>query len=347
MRKLLLIVSLVALFTQCDTTPTVDELVYRPSYLGPLVIAQLDPIDIAETINKDTRYTFTAAEIGIPGFDYNTPLNLPPFGPIDLPPDFGTLNKLFASIEVNAITFRISFTNTLPISINEGTRIVGRDSLTGDIMFSHTLPTSVAPGQQYEGIQEELNKTLTASLATNIENLSLPGSSEVIFTEDPIVVLIQTVSLDLKRVQLRPDRSIAIENTSSFSFDLTDTEFDSDPTGTLSLFITNNLPAAIELDLSLTNSSGATVFQLFGNQPLLIPASSIDANGISTAPTAVDLVDFIALDTVASFADASQLNASIQFITPPSASLLQVLDDNYLKLQLTADITATVIDNNQ
>lgn len=329
----------------CTFTADVDEITYRPSYLGPLVTSQLDPIEIAETAEKQATYDLNPIELGIPGFAFNTPLAIPPLGPLDFPPEYTELDDMFAEISVNEVVFTISFTNNLPITVNANTEVVGRDSATGNIMFRHILPRAIAPGEYYEGIQQETNKVLTSDLAVTIENFTTPGSSNVTFQDVDWVVTIDLNVLDLDIVRVRPNRTFGFENTSDFSFDFSENEFDTDPTGTLSLFVRNYLPTAIDLELLLLDQGGNTLFSLFGNDPLTIPSPPITAGGEVDEFIEIDLIDFIAVDTLQSFSTATQLYANVQFNTPNSPGLLLVQDENFFRLQLTADIEATLFTN--
>lgn len=329
----------------CDFTADVDDIVYRPTYLGPLVISQLDPIEIAETAEKRATYTLNPVELGVPGFAFGVPLAIPPLGPLDFPPEYTELDDMFAEIVVNEVVFTITFENTLPVTINANTEIVGRDSATGNLMFRHILPRAIAPGEIYEGTQQETSKTLTSDLAVTIENFTTPGSSSVTFQDIDWVVTIDLNVLDLELVRVRPNRTFGFDNTSDFTFDFADNDFDSDPTGTLSLFVRNYLPTAIELDLILLDQGGNTIFSLFGSDPLNIPAPPITAAGEAQDFLEVDLIDFLAVDTLQSFVDATQLYANVRFITPNHPGLLLVQDENFFRLQLTADIAATLIAN--
>ncbi len=345
MRQFYPILFFLLLVGGCQITADVDDIVYRPSYLGPLVFSRLEPIEIAETADKSADYDLNPIELGIPGFAFNTPVAVPPLGPLNFPPEYTELNDFFAEISVNEVVFTITFTNNLPLTINENTEVVGRDSATGNIMFRHIIPRSIAPGETYEGIQQENNKILTSDLALTIENFTTPGTSSATFQNVDFVVNVDLNVLDLDIVKVRPNRTFTIDNTSDFAFDLSENDMDTDPSGTLSLFITNYLPTTIDLTLELWDDQGNTVFSLFGPTPINLPGPPVAVDGSVQNPIEYDLIDFISVDTLDSFGDATQLHADVSFTTPNHPVLLLVQDENFFRIQLTADLEATLIAN--
>lgn len=342
-RAKILIACVALLLQQCNPVNDFDSVTYRPGYLGPLAFSQLDPIEIAETSDKRSTYEVNPVELGIPGFAYNVPLTIAPIGPIDFPPEYTELQDIFAAIAVNEVVFTITFTNNLPVTISAGTEIVGRDSATNNLMFRHILPNDVAPGASYEGQQQETNRTLTSDLAISVENFRTPGASNVTFQDVDWVVTVDLNVLDLDEVLLRGNETFKVEATNPFSFDFSDESAESNPEGTLSLFVTNNLPTQASITLALQDDQGNTIYNFFGGSPFQVTAPTIDANGVVTAPVDVDLLDFIAVDTLDALSDATQLYSEVIFTTPAAATTLKVRDNNYIKLKISGDLEATLL----
>lgn len=315
-----------------------DNIVWEPEFLGPIVYTVLDPVEIANAAADTIDYDSQADQLQIPNFQYNQSINTGPVGPVDLPEEFDALFDLFNNITVNSGKVFLWFENTWPIAVGAGSTIRATDSVQG-ILFEYTLQSDVQPGEMFETEIEITNKTMEFGFTIQWIDFQSPGGNNVTFQSGNDLVLYYDFELeDFTIAIVKPNNEYVLEDESTFEFEFEgDSDIEQDVTGTFSFFLENNLPSGIELEMKLLNGLGDTLYSFFNGQSVVLPTPQIDGNGYTVAPTEVDLIDAVDISDIDQLQDATQLYTRTKFITPAS-SMLVVDNDNYIRIQLTADV---------
>lgn len=324
---------------QACTTFNPDNIVWEPKFLGPVVYTVIDPVEIANASNDTVVYDNEASDLQIAGFHYGPPaFNTGAVGPIDLPPKYEPLFDLFAKVTIVKGRVNLWFDNTWPIAVGAGTRIVGEDSLAGPI-FDYTITSDVPAGGFFQVSIPITNKDLLFGLSIQFRDFVSPGGNNVVFNNGNTLDVKYDFYLDELSIALaKPSKQYVLEDESTFKLDLEgDSVLGENPEGTLSFFIENNLPSAIDLEMKLLNSQGDTVYSFFNGQPVMLPAPDIDGSGYTVAPTKIDLIDAVNIADITNIQDAAFLYTHTVFKTP-SDPILVVNNDNYIRIQLTADV---------
>lgn len=335
----LLTVSIIAL--GCFSPVTAD-LEYNPEYLGPIAYANVTPEEFAETIEPEGTYAISPSHLNIPGFQVGVPVDVPPTGPVDLPPQYREVSDIINSINAEEATFTITFTNNFPITFSQGTRLVAFDSSTQTVMFDHAFSEDVEPGTTYENIEVAANKTLTGDWGMQVKDLHTPGGEDVVFEDDTTSMRVKLSIVEFLSAELNPDKRLSFAFNTPVDFSITDSADAYDISGYLSLFFENNLPVDLSLKLSLVDAMNDTVFRFFNGQTIVVNSPPIDAGGYTTGPNQVDYVNIESLDTLQQLPDAVRLSTKMTFITPASPGPLKVNDANFFKIKLATRASAKI-----
>ena len=323
---------------QACTTINPDNIVWEPEFLGPVVYTVIDPVEIANASNDTVVYDNEAADLQINNFNYNQSINTGTVGPVDLPPKYEPLFDLFAKVTIVKGTVNLWFENTWPIAVGAGTHLVGEDSLAGPI-FDHVIPNDVPPGGFYQVQIPIANKDLQFGLIIQFRDFVSPGGNNVVFDSTNTLDVMYDFGLEEFSIALaKPSKQYVLEDESTFKLALDgDSVLGENPEGTLSFFLENNLPSQIDLEMKLLNSQGDTVYSFFNGQPVVLPAPDIDGSGYTVAPTKKDLIDAVQIADITNIQDAAYLYTHTVFKTPTDP-ILVVNNDNYIRIQLTADL---------
>ncbi len=315
---------------------------WQPEFLGPIAFARLTPDAFAQSIEPGAVYSFDASLLGIPGYQTGTPVNVPALGPLNLPASYERISSMLRSLEAEESVFSLSFRNTLPVNIKQGTRIVAFDSATQNIIFDHIIDRDIMPGDSYSNSETAYQKVLGSSWGMQIRDFRSDGGSNVTFSGEQVVIHYQLKIVRFLKATLNPGREYSFSFNTDVSFPGSDSLQVHDITGFLSLFFDNNLPAELEVRLQLLNQPGDTIYQFFNGNAAVIPSAVIDAQGQTIAPVPTDFPELISLDTLQEFSDVTRLTGSILFRTPNINAFPVVDMDNYFKIKLAAKLGFTM-----
>lgn len=332
-----LLSSLVLLIAGCNINPKLDDLNWQPDYLGPIAKSTIDLQEITNLKNVSVNYTVQANELDINNFEFGIPIDVPPFGPQDFPPQYFHLSNYFSEITVDSLLVNFSFNNIFPIPISANTEIVTRDSLTNEVLFVHVIDREIAPGELYVFPAILVNKSFTNSISFAIEKFTSPGGTNVVFMLDDLNLAISIEFLQVKRILLLSNLNYELEGTNEASLDF---GFDlQNYSGTLSLFIENNFPIETRLDLKFLDENKDTIYSIFGDTLMTVASGTVDGSGLVIAPAILDLRDLVNLDDLTLFEEARFLYSKAYFQTAATPSSFEINNDNYLNILLTGDIT--------
>ncbi len=318
------------------------QLEWQPEFLGPIAFARLTPDAFAQSIEPVAVYRFDASLLGIPGYQTGTPLNVPALGPLNLPASYAHISGMFRSLEAEESVFSLSFRNTLPVNIKQGTRIVAFDSATQNIIVDHIIDRDIMPGDSYSNSETAYQKVLGSSWGMQIRDFRSDGGSNVTFNGEQFAIHYRLKIVRFLKATLNPGRQYSFDFNTDVNFPAGDSLQVRDITGFLSLFFDNKLPVETEVLLQLLNAQGDTIYRFFNGQPAVIASAVIDAQGQVLSPVPTDFPELISLDTLQQLSDVTRLTGRILFRTPNINAFPVVDTNNYLKIKLAAKLGFTM-----
>lgn len=90
---------------------------WQPEFLGPVAFTKLTPDALAASIEPKAQYHLDAADLGIPGYQTGSPINVPALGPLNLPASYESLSIMINTLEADEAVFTLSFQNNMPVNI--------------------------------------------------------------------------------------------------------------------------------------------------------------------------------------------------------------------------------------
>ncbi|GEM_PF-5460820 len=315
---------------------------WQPEFLGPVAFTQLTPDAVAASIEPKAQYLMDAADLGIPGYQTGSPVNVPALGPLNLPASYESLSSMINTLEADEAVFTLSFQNNMPVNIKQGTRIVAFDSATQNIIFDHIIDRDIVPGDSYSNSETAYQKVLSSSWGMQIRDFRSDGGSNVQFSGSPLIVRYKLKIIRFLKATLNPGKEFSFDFTTDITLPSADSLNVRDIHGFLSLFIDNNLPAEVELSLQLLNQQNDTLYRFFNGLPALIPSAQLDAQGNTVAPVPTDFPEIVSLDTLQTFTDVTRLTGKIRFRSPNINAYPIVDTDNYFKIKLAARLGFTM-----
>lgn len=323
----------------CDPE-LLDDLEWKPQVLTPLVTTTVNFYDLNALNGVTGQYTIAPERLGIPDFRFDVAIDVPPLGPIDLPPNFISMAEYLTLLEVNAARVDLTLNNAFPIPVGAGTRIVCQDSLTGAEVFSYTLPETVAPGGEIDIPVTLADAAIPTRMAILVKDFVSPGAAGVIFSLSPLTIQAKLQVLDLKQAHVRPGLEFELEESvSDFSLDLEELKDTAAIGGTLSVYIDHRFPAEAEVFAEFLDENGATLLTVFPDEPdqtLRLPAAPVDANGEVTQSVRKELIDFIHLKSdLQTLLRATQIRVQARLATPSGPQKLVIDADCSITLKVT------------
>lgn len=319
-----------------------EKIDWKPEILAPIVKSNLELYDFEDLIFSGTAYNVDAGSLPIPGYIPNIPIPVPPISNLSLPADYLKLSTFFNLIVVDSAAITINFNNVFPIPIGQNTRLTIRDSVSKELIADHFTNREVPPGEKYEFDFLIFDKKISQTLEIKIEEFNSPGGSNLIFTDETLIinVFIQFVNLDW--VEVENDVNYSDTSYSDIDFSL---DGDSDPyTGTLSLFLDNNFPTEFKLRLDLYDDADNFIYSFFGTDGVTVDRGVVDPGGNVIENTKFELLDFIHTDDIPLIESAKKIQIIADFSTGSTPTVNIIDEESYIELIISGNVEVAVQD---
>jgi hypothetical protein len=266
------------IFSSCTDIPD-EGPKWSPNYFGPLVNTKVEAKDIPELTDVQFTAKIDAGNINelpdnqaIP----EIPNTIPPTDPFEF-----EITQYFAQADAKKIDLTLSFKNTWPIDIKQGTELVLRNKAKPSReIVRHTLESDVDP-LETKSIDVTIRETLVKSnVEFLLDRLGTNGSDgeKVDFNEDPYA---STLLFDFdftfasfNTVSLEPDQTFKLEDTIDFQYDT-----GNNIKGQINIFSTNSLPIDFDISFDLLDKNGKVIGTLFKNQGININKTEVQEAG--------------------------------------------------------------------
>jgi hypothetical protein len=335
---LMILVSCSKYNTNINELPT-----WNSEWLLPLVKGKLSFENIKELSNAKTSFDVPSIDIGYAsGLQVNVPpINLPEVGPYKQP-----LSNWIHQVQFDSLEIDLSFTNVFPIAVGAGTKFSFRRTPTtadpNNIIYQHTITNDIAPNQSYTFNVDVINYAVSDTLYLYLEQFNSPGGNNVTFTSNPSKINIEVQIIDIKKVELYPDKSVVEQDTVEIDFGDEDTNtggLDTSSNGTVNFFIDNALPINCYTQVYFLDPVSSVIKDSLLSTPLNIVGCNTDANGDPTNVKSSKTSFFISSQRIDQIKKSTKAIIVFKLNTngyPPPYVLMS--DQTYLKLQITGDL---------
>ncbi len=318
----ILIVSLGGVMSACNLNNNQDIMLdWEPEILAPLIKGNLGVLQQPNIQNVDFSITVPASSLGLDVFSGTVPL-VPAFGPIDTIQRTYTVtdddnNIIFESVEIDAVTVDVSFTNPFPVILSAGMRIIFRNQGTTTGLITHVTTRDIGPNETYNFQEQASNAILNANLVIALENVQSPGGTNVNF--DNLGDLIMNVSLQISPVNaivFAPNVSASFETIDNFDLGLGDEAENLE--GNLILKHDNQTPVNLTIQAYFLAEDQTTVIDSLFQVPSPITAGETTTVTVSSASVLNNLrnTKFIRFNTgfnTNGFTNSVRIDGSTQY----------------------------------
>lgn len=333
------ILSLLFTFTSCEDLDELADLGLRPHILAPVLKTEIDIYDFEKLLTQTTDYEISMGNIPFPT-GVNIPV-FPGFGPSpELPAEYLNIFDIANEIVLEELIATISFNNTFPTAILEGTTIILKDSTNGNEILTHVLPvgTKVQPGETYSIPVNKEDISISSTIAISMDKLTLDQGTNVTFSNEDFVVIVDVELIDLDYVNLKNNVSYEDIAIQAFDLNISDAADTSAYSGSLSIFLTNKYPAGFNLKMDLLDENNQTVFKIFGDSSLYVEHAPLDANGNVIGETIAEKIDFISVEDISNLNTVKNMRIEVVLNTPSAPNQLILSEITTIDMLVTADI---------
>ena len=329
-------------FVSCETDE-IEELGWKPEVLGPIGNTTLDFYDFEDLLFASSTYEVGALDLQIPDFEFNTPIPVPPLGPIDLPPEYLSISDFFESITVDSALISITIKNIFPLPIGETTKIVARDSASGELLFQHAITQDIAPGEEYEVPLYLRDATVSSTMEFSVEDFVSPGGDDLTVTGNTLEVEVDIEFVVIQEVVVKNDINYEVAvDTVDFDLSFEEIKDTAAYSGYLSIFFDSYFPTSMVMSLVLLDENDVPVYNFFDQEPsdvLVIPAAPVDAQGNATDKSEVDLINYIDIDEdIALIEKGKKMVVSGVVITAPTPDQFIITEESEIGILITGRI---------
>jgi hypothetical protein len=272
-RKLLIPCLLLVVMASCKFSPNnINVPNWNVNLLGPLVNTSASGNNIVQINSLSGTASVSLKQLGYTNTGFVT---VPAIPPINLQPFHFQFFNAFQSLTLASGTMNFILTNNLPVILRAGAHVVIMDSVSRDSIFSVTIPVDIAgyggtymmpTGKDMSGITIENNLNL---IATNLSTDSSAGPITVAGNESFSVKAF--ISNPTFQSCVLYNDSASFRDTAAFSLQGSKVKTDVQ-SGTITTFITNNLPVDINLQFYFMLDDRATIIDSLFDNPAFIPA---------------------------------------------------------------------------
>lgn len=188
-------------------------------WLLPLVHGELSIDDIREITESGAIASVSSLDLG---FVSGVQVSVPPtvferIGPFAIP-----TNDWIKSIGLDSLDASISLTNILPITIDQGTSFVLRNSpdttSQTNILYKYVLPKTIYPNEFFNvDINIPLATTLGDSIYFSLEKFSTQGGDSLMFSSNPMKCEVRLRAAAINRIELYSNKELKLTDTIALS----------------------------------------------------------------------------------------------------------------------------------
>lgn len=312
-------------------------------WLLPLVKGQVSFETIRELSKVNTSFDVPSIDIGYAsGISVNVPpINLPEVGPYKQP-----LSNWIHSIQFDTLDIALSFTNSFPIAIGSGTKFSFRKSdNTSDpnnIIYQHTVLGDIQPNQQYDFDVQVFNNSVTDTIYLFLEQFTSPGGNNVTFGTTPSKIKVEVKVIDIKKVELFPNRSVVEKDTVEVDFGEEETNtgpLDTASHATVNFFLDHALPIHVAAQIYFLDPVTNTITDSLLNPAVSAVGCSTDANGDPLSVNASKNTVYVSNARIESIKKSKEAIVMFRLNTNGyPGPYVYLSDKTYLKLQITGDL---------
>lgn len=263
--------------------PFKDDSAWDSQWLLPLAYGKLSLEDIREITESGAIASVTSLDLG---FVSGISVSVPPttfdiIGPYSIP-----TNDWIKSITLDSLRATISLLNILPISIDQGTSFVLRNSADtisqANIIYKYVLPKTIQANEYFSiDIDIPVSTTIGDSIFVSIEKFSTQGGDSLVFSSNPLKVECRLRAAAIRMVELYANKEVRVNDTITLSIDAAnDIEAKNGDSVHISLMLENKLPLEQDFQLYFLNSITHTIQDSLLESPVRLPAAETSASGV-------------------------------------------------------------------
>lgn len=312
-------------------------------WLLPLVKGQVSFETIRELSKVSTSFDVPSLDIGYAsGISVNVPpITLPEVGPYKQP-----LSNWIHSIQFDTLDIALSFTNSFPIAIGSGTKFSFRrsdnTSAPNNIIYQHTVQGDIQPNQQYDFDVQVFNNSVTDTIYLFLEQFTSPGGNNVTFGTTPSKIKVEVKVIDIKKVELFPNRSVVEKDTVDVDFGEEETNtgpLDTASHATVNFFLDHALPIHIATQIYFLDPVTNTITDSLLNPAVSAVGCSTDANGDPINVNSSKNSVYISNARIESIKKSKKAIVTFRLNTNGyPGPYVNLSDKTYLTLQITGDL---------
>ncbi len=343
MKRAYLVLAITAtLLTACskyNTNP--DELpTWTSDWLIPLVKGKVAFENIKELSDVKTSFNVPSLDIG---YTSGSNVNVPPLNISAVGPYKQSLSSWIHLVNFDSLEIILSFQNVFPIAIGAGTKFSFRRSSNindaSNIIFQHNVPNNIAPGATYAFDVNVMNNFLTDTVYIFLEQFTSPGANNVTFSATPSKINVEVKIIDINRVELFANKTLAEIDTVNIDFSNEDTGTDTSNYGKVNFFVDNALPINFFIQVYFLDPISSQITDSLLNNPFNAIGCNTNAIGDPTDVKSSNTSVSLSNSRINKIKNSKRAVLSYKLNTlgyPPPYVIMS--DKTYLKLQITGDL---------
>jgi hypothetical protein len=334
-----------ALLASCGKYNTnLNELPSSTSdWVLPLVKGQVSFETIRELSKVNTSFDVPSLDIGYAsGIAVNVPaITIPEVGPYKQP-----LSNWIHSIQFDTLDIKLSFTNSFPIAIGSGTKFsFRRTDNTADpnnIIYQHTVASDILPAQQYEFDVQVFNNSVSDTIYLFLEQFTSPGGNNVTFGTTPSKINVEVKVIDIKKVELFPNRSVVERDTVDIDFGEEETStgpVDTSSHATVKFFIDHAMPIHVSAQVYFLHPTSNIIIDSLLSPAVSAVGCNTDALGDPLNVNSSNTSIYISNSRIETIKKSKRGIVTFRLNTNGyPGPYVNLSDKTYLKLQITGDL---------
>ena len=240
----------------------------------------------------------------------------------DNPAEF-EISEYFSEIYTDSLIIGVEFVNDYPIAFSRGSKLVFRNSVSGDIVEEHSLVENVNPKDTYRFdiriIADAGNPTrLESKMDFYLDDFRSNGSglSQVNFDNAATKFIFKLEFLRINRILLEGEQKFTDTLVTEITLDEGDTL---DPQrlaeGSIDLYIDNGLPVNLKTQIDMLDENDKFIEGFFQDTVILPPATIDQATGDVSNRQEVKIVVPMSFQKVDYFYDKIKLKTTYNINT--------------------------------
>lgn len=324
---------------------------WEPNYYGPLAktevfvedIAKLEDLVFEQTVQvDDVDSRFQGEYDSVPAFNLDRKI-----GPYRF-----QISEVFEEVITDSLVFNISFQNTFPIDIAEGTVLSFRNQRdTSEEVFRHRIEEEVDPGEEFSIERTVTNDTADNDIVFYLENFTSNGSDDPVnFDENSkIDFVFELIFLSVAQVEIKTEQEYVLQDTTGFNYE--ERSGGGSAEGELYVYFENKFPLEFNTQLYLLDGNKVVQDSLFDSKINLGSPRVIKEGNKGKLPedeSAILSIDTVALsdENIRSLKQAEHISGYFDVATvdstedgqPLNVVGITVNDESFLRLQIGGDV---------